>query len=56
MKKKLDNYVEKISKKVEKDINNNDMTWTKEALLKLIYIEKRNIVRQKSFKKDGDRI
>lgn len=32
---------EKNKKKVKKDIDNNDITWTREALLKLIYIEKK---------------
>ena len=54
MRKKLDNLVEKIKEKMKKHIKNNDVTWTKEILLKLIYIEKRNMARQKSVKKSGN--
>ena len=45
IKKKLDNFTKKIKKKVEKYINSNNMIWIKEILLKLIYIEKKNLVR-----------
>ena len=41
IKKELDNLVEKIKKRVKKHINNNNVTWTKEALLRLIYIKKK---------------
>lgn len=56
MRKKFDNLVEKIRKRVKKHIKNNDVTWTKEALLKLIHIEQRNVAKQKSVKENSDRV
>lgn len=56
MRKELDNLVEKIKKKVKKHINSNDMTWTREVLLRLIHIKKRNVARRKLVKKNGDRV
>ena len=41
---------------MEKHINNDNINWTKVALLKLIYIEKRNIAKQKLVKKSGDKV
>lgn len=41
IKKKFDNPVEKIKKKIEKYINNNNVTWIRGVLLRLIYIEKK---------------
>lgn len=55
MRKKLDNLVKKIKNSVKKYINSNNVIWTKEAMLKLIYIEKRNVAKQKSVKENGDR-
>lgn len=51
MRKKLNNLAEKIREKVKKYINNNNMTWTRETLLRLIYIKKRNIAKWKIVKK-----
>lgn len=56
MKKKLDNLVEKIQKRVKKYIKNYNITQTKEALLRLIHIEKRNMVRQIIVRRNGDKI
>ncbi len=55
MRKELDNLTEKRRKRVKKHINNDDMTWTKEALLRLIHIKKRNMARQKVVKGTSDR-
>ncbi len=51
MRKEFDNLAEKIREKVKKHINNDNVTWTREALLRLIHIERRNVARQKSVKK-----
>lgn len=56
MRKELNNLAEKIRKRVEKYINSNDMTWTREALLRLIHIKKGNLARQKSVKGNGDKV
>ncbi len=40
MRKKLDNLAKKIRERVEKHKNNSNVTWTKKALLRLIYIKK----------------
>ena len=45
MRKELNNLVEKIRKRVKKYISNNNMTWTRKTLLKLIDIEKKNVAR-----------
>ena len=50
MRKELDNLAKKIKERVKKHTNKNNMIWTKEALLRLIYIEKKNVARQKSVK------
>ena len=55
MKKELNNLTEKIKERIKKYINNDDVTYTREVLLKLICIEKRNVVRSKSVKGRGDR-
>ena len=39
MRKEFDNLVEKIRERVKKYINNNNVTWTREALLRLIHIK-----------------
>lgn len=39
MRKKLDNFIEKINKKIEKYININNFMWFIKVLLKLIYME-----------------
>lgn len=56
MMKELDNLAEKIRNNLKKYMKNNNGTWTKEALLKLIYIEKRNVAIQKSVKGNGNRV
>ncbi len=55
MRKELDNLAEKIRERVKKHINNDDVTWTREALLRLIHIEKGNVARQKAVKGSSDR-
>ncbi len=55
MRKELDNLAEKIRERVKKHINNNNVTWTREALLRLIYIEKKNVARRKAVKESSDR-
>ncbi len=55
MRKELDNLAEKIRERVKKHINDDDVTWTREALLRLIYIEKGNVVRRKAVKGSSDR-
>ncbi len=45
MRKELDNLAKKIRERVKKHISNNDVTWTKETLLRLIHIKKRNMAR-----------
>ena len=55
IKKELDNLIEKIKERVKKHIKNDNMTWTREALLKLIHIEKRNLAKQKSVKGSNDK-
>lgn len=56
MRKEFDNLVEKIRKRVKKHIKNNNMTWTRKALLRLIHIEQRNVAKQKSVKEDSDKV
>ncbi len=41
MRKELDNLVEKIKERVIKHINNNNVTRTRIALLRLIHIKKK---------------
>ncbi len=48
MRKKLENLAKKIKKMIKKHINSNNVTWTRETLLKLIYIKKINLAKQKS--------
>ncbi len=55
MRKELDNLAEKIRERVKKHINNDDVIWTREALLRLIHIEKGNVARQKTVKRSSDR-
>ncbi len=55
MRKELDNLTEKIRERVKKHIYNDDMTWTREALLRLIHIKKGNMIRRKAVKENDDR-
>ncbi len=55
IRKKLDNLAEKIREWVKKHINNDDVTWTREALLRLIHIEKGNVARRKAGKGSSDK-
>lgn len=45
MRNKLDNLAKEIKKRVKKHINNDDMIQIREAVLKVIYIKKRNVTR-----------
>lgn len=56
IRKKLDNLSEKIWKRVENHIKKDDMTQTREALLRLIYIIKSNVIRKKAIKRNTNRI
>ena len=56
MRIELDNLAEKIKERMKKHINNDNVTYTRETLLRLIYIEKKYVVRQKSVKRSGDRV
>lgn len=44
-----------MREKIKKYIKNDNLTWTREVLLKLIYIKKGNIVRYKSIIGNNDR-
>lgn len=55
MKKKLDNLAEKIKKKMKKYINSDNVTWTREALLRLIYIKKGHMTKQKSVRGNSNK-
>ena len=55
IRKELNNLAKKIRKRVKKHININNVTWIRKFLLKLIYIEKKNVARQKSVKKSSDK-
>ncbi len=55
MRKEFDNLAEKIREKGKKHINNDDVTSTREALLRLIHIEKGNVARRKAVKGSSDR-
>ena len=55
MRNKLDILAKQIKLRVQKHIKSNNVKQTQEALLRLIYIEKENIARRKSVKKNDDR-
>lgn len=55
MKKKLDHLVEKRREKVNKQIDNNNITWIRKAFLRLIYIEQKYMIRWKSVKRNNDK-
>lgn len=48
IRKEFDNLVKKIQKRVEKYIKKDNMTWIKEAFLKLIHIKKKKHGKRKS--------
>lgn len=56
MRKELNNFIKKIQKKIKKYRKNDNIPWTRKAFLRLIYFEKRNVVRQKLVKGYGNRI
>ncbi|MCJ1348828.1 hypothetical protein MMC31_007061 [Peltigera leucophlebia] len=51
MRKELDTLAEQIRLRVQKHIKCNNVKWTQEVLLRLIHIEKGNVARRKSVRK-----